>query len=175
VGLACTPSRADVGFDIVVAATPIDYERRIRPAFEDAYLVNEPIRAGDRSIGGIIHRTKIRRADLNFGRAGPWSSSAMARRPRIEHPLLGRTWFIAPEGLVLPKLEWSDGGALELHDLDWNYLRRYGVDPCRLISPSCSSTNGSGRRRPTIAHACTPSWRARHDCWSGRPPIRRGR
>lgn len=126
--------------DIVVAATATDYDRRIRPAFEDAYLVNEPIRVGHRSIGGIIHRTEITRADLIFGRADPWSRSAMARRRRIDHPVLGRTWIIAPEDLVLAKLEWSDGGASELQvrdvrsivrlndDLDWDYLRRYAAD-----------------------------------------------
>jgi hypothetical protein len=123
--------------DIVVDATPADYEARLRPAFEDAYLVNEAVRVGERAIGGIIHRTEITRADLIFGRTDPWSRSAMGRRRRIDHPVLGPAWIISAEDLILAKLEWSDGGASELQlrdvrsivrlndDLDWAYLRRY--------------------------------------------------
>lgn len=125
--------------DIVLDASTVDYERRIRPAFDDDYLVNEPIRVAGRYIGGIIHRTEITRADLIFGRHDPWSRSAMARRRRIDHPILGPTWIVAPEDLILAKLEWSDAGSSELQlrdvrsvvrlndDLDWPYLERYAA------------------------------------------------
>jgi hypothetical protein len=125
--------------DIVVGATATQYEGSIRPAFEDAYLVNEPIGVGGRYIGGIIHRTEITRADLILGRDDQWSRSAMGRRRRVDHPILGPTWLIAPEDLVLAKLEWSDAGSSELQlrdvrsivrlnpDLDWAYLERYAA------------------------------------------------
>jgi hypothetical protein len=125
--------------DIVVEATPAEYEALIRPAFADAYLVNDPIAIGGRYIGGLIHRTEITRADLIIGRTDPWSRSAMTRRRRVDHPILGPTFVISPEDLVLAKLEWSDGGSSELQlrdvrsivrlneDLDWAYLERYAA------------------------------------------------
>lgn len=131
--------------DIVLDAAPADYERVIRPAFEDDYLVNDPVVISGRSIGGLIHRIEIARADLIFGRADPWARSALDRRARFEHPTLGPTWIISREDLILAKLEWSDGGSSELQvrdvrsivrladDLDWPYLERYastlGVRP----------------------------------------------
>jgi hypothetical protein len=157
--------------DIVIAADAADYERRIRPAFEDAYLVNDPIRVGERYIGGIIHRTEITRADLILGRDDAWARSAMGRRRRVDHPILGPTWIIAPEDLILAKLEWSDGGASELQlrdvrsvvrlndDLDWDYLRRYAVDlgspiywsrsvPADLAQLQLDERSGDAARRP---------------------------
>ncbi|HEU0236838.1 MAG TPA: hypothetical protein VFR14_10400 [Candidatus Limnocylindrales bacterium] len=131
--------------DIVLEATATDYERVIRPAFEDDFLVNDPIVTGGRSIGRVIHRTEIARADLIFGRSDPWARSALDRRRRFEHPALGPTWIISPEDLILAKLEWSNGGASELQlrdvrsivrladDLDWRYVEQYaailGVQP----------------------------------------------
>ncbi len=125
--------------DIVVDCMASEYEARIRPAFADAYLVNDPIPVGGRYIGGLIHRTEISRADLIFGRADDWALSAMARRRRVDHPILGPTFVISPEDLVLAKLEWSDGGSSELQlrdvrsiirlneDLDWAYAERYAA------------------------------------------------
>jgi hypothetical protein len=116
-----------------------EYESRIRPAFEADFLVNDPIDVGGRWMGGLIHRTEIVRADLLFGRRDAWSASAMARRRRVQHPTLGSAWAIAPEDLLLAKLEWS-GGVSELQlrdagsiarlapDLDWSYLERYAAD-----------------------------------------------
>lgn len=125
--------------DIVLEATAADYERVIRPAFDDDFLVNDAIVIGGRSIGGVIHRTEIARADLIFGRFDRWARSALDRRQRFEHPTLGLTWIISPEDLILAKLEWSDGGASELQlrdvrsiirlsdNLDWRYLEQYAA------------------------------------------------
>jgi hypothetical protein len=125
--------------DIVLELSPSEYEGRIRPAFQDEWLVNDPIELGGRFIAGVIHRVEIARADLIFGRGDAFARSAMERRRRFEHPILGPTWVIAPEDLILAKLEWSDGGASELQlrdvrslvrlcpDLDWGYLERYAA------------------------------------------------
>jgi hypothetical protein len=122
--------------DIVLDLDPADYERRIRPAFEDAWLVNDPIDLGGRFMAGAIHRAEIARVDLIFGRTDAFARSAMTRRLRTDHPTLGPTWVISPEDLVLAKLEWSAGASeLQLRDvrsivrlnpdLDWEYLHRY--------------------------------------------------
>lgn len=114
--------------DIVLDITPADYDRRVRPAFEDAWLVNDPIDLGGRFMAGVIHRTEIARADLIFGRKDAFARSAMERRRRNDHPVLGTTWLIAPEDLVLAKLEWSDGGASELQVRDVRSIFRLNSD-----------------------------------------------
>lgn len=80
---------------------------------------------------------RLHRVDLIFGRNDRWAKSAMDRRVRIEHPTLDRIWVIAPEDLVLAKLEWSEGTSelqvrdvrsiVRLVDLDWPYLERYAA------------------------------------------------
>lgn len=124
--------------DIVLDIEPAEYGRRIRPAFEDDFLVNDPIDLDGRWFGGLIHKVEIDRVDLMFGRDDSWSRSAMDRRRRIEHAILGEVWVIAPEDLVIAKLEWS-GGISELQlrdvgsiirlvdDLDWSYIGHWAA------------------------------------------------
>lgn len=131
--------RTTRALDLVLDLDPADYERRIRPAFEDAYLVNDAIQIGDRSIGGLIHREEIVRIDLMLGRRDAWAAAAFERREMVDHPGLGRAPVISAEDLILAKLEWSDGGRSELQlrdcrsviriaqDLDWAYLERYAA------------------------------------------------
>jgi hypothetical protein len=124
--------------DIVLDIDPGAYQASIRPTFEADYLVNDPIDLGGRWIGGLIHRREIARVDLLFGRDDAWARSAMSRRRRWPDPTLGPVWVIAPEDLVLAKLEWSEGTAeLQLRDvrsilrlnddLDRSYLERYAA------------------------------------------------
>jgi len=124
--------------DIVLDAAPTDYDLRIRPAFEPDFLVNDPIDLGERWMGGLIHKREIVRVDLMFGRGDGWARSAMHRRQRLDHPTLGPIWVIAPDDLILAKLEWSDGTSeLQFRDvrslvrlsdgLDWAYLERYAA------------------------------------------------
>lgn len=124
--------------DVVVEATPADYESRIRPAFDGDFLVNDPIDLGGRWIGGLIHREELVRVDLIFGRTDTWARSAMDRRNRLDHPTLGPVWVLTAEDLILAKLEWSEGTSeLQLRDvgsiirlvdaLDWAYLERYAA------------------------------------------------
>ncbi len=124
--------------DIVLDAGVADYDRRVRPAFDPDFLVNDPIDFGGRWTGGMIHRRDLVRVDLMFGRRDAWARSAKERRARVDHPILGQIWVIAAEDLVLAKLEWSEGiSELQLRDvrsvvrlvkdLDWSYLERYAV------------------------------------------------
>ena len=119
--------------DVVLDASLIDHEQRIRPAFERDFLVNDPVDMGGRWMGGLIHRTEIDRVDLIFGRDDSWARSAMQRRRDVDHPTLGNVWMITPEDLVIAKLEWSQGvSELQVRDvrsiirlvddLDWAYL-----------------------------------------------------
>ena len=124
--------------DVVLEATPTDYESRIRPAFEGDFLVNDPIDLGGRWMGGLIHRVELVRVDLIFGRTDAWARAAMDRRVRLDHPALGPVWILTAEDLVIAKLEWSAGTSeLQLRDvrsiirlvdaLDWPYLERYAA------------------------------------------------
>jgi hypothetical protein len=137
--------RQSMDIDLVIDASAAAYEAVIRPAFEDAYLVNDLVVVDGRGYGSVIHRTEIRKADLITRRADDFGRVCFERRRLVEDPVLGRAWFISPEDLILAKLEWSDGGASERQvrdarsiartraDLDWAHLERYaavlGVSP----------------------------------------------
>ena len=98
--------------DVVIDLDAVAYERRIRPAFDDDYLVNDPIDLGGRWIGGLVHRVEIVRVDLMFGRHDAWARSAFERSTRRSTiPASGRSRSSQPEDLILAKLEWSDGGS----------------------------------------------------------------
>jgi len=125
--------------DIVIDLPPVHYDVVIRPAFEDEYLVSDITHFGAKSLGSVIHKTMIAKADFIFRRQpDPWGGSAMARRRSVNDPILGPAWVISPEDLLLAKLEWSGGTSeLQLRDcrnlirqgpaLDWPYIERYAV------------------------------------------------
>ena len=129
--------RQTLDIDIVTDLHVSRYEAVIRPAFEDAYLVNDRIVVEGRGYGSVIHRTEVRKADLIMRRDDTWGRAAFERRRLVDDPVLGDAWFISPEDLLLAKLSWSDGGASErqLRDsasitriqtnLDWEYVDRY--------------------------------------------------
>jgi hypothetical protein len=129
--------RQTLDIDIVTDLPVSRYDAVVRPAFDDAYLVNDLIVVEGRGYGSVIHRTDVRKADLIMRRDDPWGRSAFERRRLVDDPVLGATWFISPEDLVLAKLSWSDGGASERQvrdsasvvriqpTLDWAYIDRY--------------------------------------------------
>lgn len=129
--------RQTLDIDIVTDLPASRYESVIRPAFEDAYLVDDLIVASGRGYGSVIHRTEVRKADLMMRRDDPWGRAAFERRRLVDDPVLGDAWFISPEDLLLAKLSWSDGGASERQirdsasiariqaNLDWEYVDRY--------------------------------------------------
>ena len=124
--------------ELVLDLDPAEYERRIRPAFEDVYLVNDVIEGDGQAMGGLIHRAEIVRVDLMLGRRDAWAKQARERSRVVEHPGLGLAAVISAEDLILAKLEWS-GGISEMQlrdcrsvirvspDLDWAYLERYAA------------------------------------------------
>jgi hypothetical protein len=124
------------------------YEARIRPAFADDYLVNDPIDVGGRLIGGVVHRTEIARADLIFGRDDAWARSAMDRRRRLHHPGLGATWVIRGRTSCWPS---SNGRMAERPSSSFATVAR-----------SCGSTRtstGDISRRTLGLSASRHSWR----------------
>lgn len=129
--------RQTLDIDIVTNLAPERYEAVIRPAFEDAYLVNDLIILEGCGYGAVIHRTEVHKADLIMRRTDPWGLAAFERRRLVDDPVLGSAWFISPEDLILAKLSWSDGGISERQvrdsasvvrlqsDLDWAYIERF--------------------------------------------------
>lgn len=137
--------RQTLDIDIVTDLVPERYDAVIRPAFEDAYLVNDLIVVDGLGYGSLIHRTAVHKADLIMRRTDTWGVAAFERRRLVEDPALGPAWFISPEDLILAKLAWSDGGASERQvrdsasivrlqpNLDWAYIDRFasvlGIGP----------------------------------------------
>ncbi len=129
--------RQSMDIDIITDLTVARFEAVIRPAFEDAYLVNDLIIVDGRGYGSVIHRTEIRKADLITRRDDAWGRIAFERRRLVDDPVLGSAWFIGPEDLILAKLAWSDGGVSERQvrdaasvvritpDLDWGHIDQY--------------------------------------------------
>ena len=129
--------RQTIDIDIVTDLPASRYDAVIRPAFEDAYLVNELIIVDGRGYGSVLHRTEVRKADLVMRRDDGWGRAAFQRRRWVDDPVLGPAWFISPEDLILAKLAWSDGGASERQvrdaasiarlrpDLDWPHIDAY--------------------------------------------------
>jgi len=121
--------------DIVVDIDPERYERELRPAFQDEFLVAPLVEVSSKWLGSLVASTGYGKVDLILRKPDQWGREALARRVQIEDPRLGRTWFSAPEDLVLAKLEWSEGRSeLQLRDcralarlnsLDWTYLERH--------------------------------------------------
>lgn len=130
--------RQTLDIDIVTDLPAERYDGVIRPAFEDAYLVNDLVTVGSHTLGGVIHRREVVRADFIMRREDAWGIAAFERRRLVDDPVLGSAWFISPEDLILAKLSWSDGGASERQvrdaativrlqsGLDWTYLDRFG-------------------------------------------------
>jgi hypothetical protein len=135
--------RQTADIDLVLEMAPGDFHR-VRSAFEEEYVVNDPVVAGGRAVASVVAQTGLGKADLILGRSDAWSRSAFARRQSWQHPRLGTVWVLSVEDLVLAKLEWSGGiSELQLRDcanlvrtnastLDWDYLERFahvlGVD-----------------------------------------------
>jgi hypothetical protein len=110
--------RATNDIDLVIRLDSADYEARLRPAFEPAYLVNELIRIGHRWLGAVIHVTAVGKADFVIRDPDPWGESAFARRVQIDDPALGFVWVSSLEDLLIAKLEFADGDRAGLQARD---------------------------------------------------------
>jgi hypothetical protein len=125
--------RQTADIDIVIQLPARQFDR-IRSAFEDDYVVNDPIQAEGRAMASVVAMSGLGKADLILSRKDPWSRSAMDRRQAWDHPILGHVWVLALEDLILAKLDWSGGvSELQLRDcanllrtnagtVDWTYL-----------------------------------------------------
>lgn len=131
--------RQTMDVDIVVGLAASEFDTVAR-AFEDDFLVNEPLDFGAFSLASLIAKSALGKADLILDRRDGWSHSAMDRRVRWEdHPLYGPLWVVSLEDLVLAKLEWSKGSSeLQLRDcrnllalnrdmIDWSYVERWAA------------------------------------------------
>jgi hypothetical protein len=130
--------RQTMDVDIVVETTPAGFTAITR-AFEDAYVVNEPIDVGGRWMASLIAMSALGKADLMLDRGDGWARSAMERRERWNHPQYGPLWVASLEDLLLAKLEWSGGTSeLQLGDcrnlialnrdvIDWPYVERWAA------------------------------------------------
>lgn len=124
--------RQTMDVDIVVQ----DFERLSR-GFEGQFIVNAPIQGEVQAMASLIATSALAKVDFMIGRSDPWSTTAMSRRERWDHPEFGPLWVASLEDLILAKLEWSGGvSELPLRDcrnllvanpdtLDWPYLERW--------------------------------------------------
>jgi hypothetical protein len=110
--------RATNDIDLVIRLDPKGYEAQLRPAFEPAYLVNEPVRIGHRWLGAVIHVTAVGKADLIMRDPDPWGDAAFARRVRVDDPAIGPVWVSSVEDLLIAKLEFADGDRTGLQARD---------------------------------------------------------
>jgi hypothetical protein len=123
--------------DMVIRISPLDYESRLRPAFEPDYVVNPLSVRGVKSLGAVISVAEGMKADFVVRQPDGWGESAFARRVQVDDPAFGCVWVSSPEDLLIAKLEFSDGGrsSKQLDDcrilirtrpgLDWEYLERH--------------------------------------------------
>ncbi len=126
--------RSTNDIDIVLGIDSHEYEDRIRPLFEPAYLVTDLIRTQSRWLGGAVSLLGVGKADMIIRDRGPWADSAFRRRVLVDDPELAEAWVSTPEDLVIAKLEWSEGSLDGLQgrdivrlietvsDLDWRYM-----------------------------------------------------
>jgi len=122
--------------DIVVDLDVPGFER-ITPQFQDAYAVADAVDFGGYVMASLISIDDFGKVDIIFQRPDAWSASAMDRRQRWSHPVVGLIWIISLEDLIIAKLEWSSGTSeLQLRDcrnlvrvnetdIDWPYLNHW--------------------------------------------------
>ena len=130
--------RQTMDIDVVIAVTIGDFDP-VRRAFEDDFLVADPIDFSGRVMSSLISMASLGKVDLMLARDDAWSRSEMARRKRWDHPEHGPIWVATLEDLLLAKLEWSGGTSeLQLRDcrnlvannrksIDWAYLEHWAA------------------------------------------------
>jgi hypothetical protein len=134
--------RATNDIDLVLDLDPVDYEGRLRPAFEPDYLVAPLLHVGRRWMGSAIRsRGDVHKADFIIRDPDPWGADALRRARELDDPGLGIVRASTAEDLLLAKLEFADGNleGLQGRDikrllvaqgdrLDTAYLRRHAAD-----------------------------------------------
>jgi hypothetical protein len=100
----CGEPRQTADIDIVIQLPAWQFDR-IRSAFENDYVVNDPIQAEGRAMASVVAMSGLGKADLILSRRDAWSRRAMDRRQAWEHPILGQVWVLTLEDLILAKLD----------------------------------------------------------------------
>ena len=132
--------------DLVVAVGRGDVDTLVRLFDTDCYIDRDAVAEAIDSAGmfNIIHNEWIIKADFIVRKRGSYRQTEFERRRQIE--VDGTPLFIvAPEDLILSKLEWARETQSELQhrdvrdivasvtDLDWDYLEQWatnlGVEP----------------------------------------------
>ena len=102
--------------DVVVDGS-VDRLAALAGSLAGTFYYAEPARFGDRMLAALIALDGAGKVDLIVRDPDAWGESAMGRRQRWSHPVLGPIWISSLEDLVLAKLEWSDGTSeLQLRD-----------------------------------------------------------
>jgi hypothetical protein len=131
--------------DIVVELSPHDAPRLVALFGEDFACAEEERREAirRRSLFNLIHFERVVKVDFVVRKESEYQRTEFQRRRRM--PLDGRQlWVVAPEDLVLSKLEWAQSRHSELQlrdvrnllesvaELDWSYVewwaRELGVE-----------------------------------------------
>ena len=79
--------RATNDIDLVLDLDPVDYESRLRPAFEPDYLVAPLLHIGRRWMGSAIRsRGGVYKADFIIRDPDPWGADALRRATDLDDP-----------------------------------------------------------------------------------------
>lgn len=131
--------------DLVVDLNLADVERIVE-LFQDAYGPDiDEIRSAvsRRRMFNLIHMEKVVKVDVIVRKESPYRIEEFRRRRRVRYDGIS-LWIVAPEDLLLSKLEWAKDSRSDfqlrdvrsllaaVHDLDWGYLEHWattlGVD-----------------------------------------------
>lgn len=126
--------------DVVIAVGRDDAETLVRMFESDCYIDRGAVLEAIDNAGmfNIIHNEWIIKADFVVRKSSPYRVTEFERRRQIE--VDSATLFIvAPEDLILSKLEWAQETESELQrrdvrdiissvtDLEWDYIERWSV------------------------------------------------
>lgn len=112
-------ARATNDIDIVILVTPTDAERLFRLFADDFYVSPEAISDAFQSTGmfNLIDNATIFKIDLILAKDDPFAQQQFRRRRRV--PVDDReVAVIAPEDLILAKLDWSKDSHSEMQTRD---------------------------------------------------------
>ena len=130
--------RQSLDTDVVVDLEPAGFAV-LAQALGPSVAIADPIDFGAFAMAAVIDQVTAEKVDLILMRPGPFETSALERRLRVEVPGLGPVWVASVEDLVLAKLVWSEGvSELQLRDcaqllrvnagtIDRSYLERWAA------------------------------------------------
>src|SRR5690606_32657345 len=124
--------------DLVVDLGAEDVERIVE-LFQDAYEPDpEEIRSAiaRRRMFNLIHSERVVKVDMIVRKDSPYRIEEFRRRRRVQYGVVS-LWIVAPEDLVLSKLEWAKESHSDfqlrdvrtllnaVQELEWSYIERW--------------------------------------------------